>query len=218
MTLLHELETNKGTVSSALGKEIATKILNNNDLKLLKEAIALVCYELQNSRVKHIRAGAAKIVECVAEKKPELIVSELEKIIPGLQVQEAQTKWMIFMTFGYCAKLNPEIAEMALPYAKKFILEKIDGQLCLVGAIDKYLGNFWKTSKSNSQKSFPILLESTNNVLLNEQDWIIEGFIDIADYLDRNQKILVLEFLDEYKYLPKKATQKRIEKLLKKCV
>ena len=48
------------------------------------------------------------------------------------------------MTLGYCASQKPEIAKRAIPYAKQYILEKVDGQLCLVGAIDKYLGKFGK--------------------------------------------------------------------------
>ncbi|MFH1249915.1 MAG: hypothetical protein V1715_02295 [bacterium] len=216
MTLLEKLSNNKGTVSSALGKEIANTILSGN-LALLEDAIPLVCYELRNKKVKHIRSGAAKIVECVAEKRPELITPYLEKLLPSLEVEEPQTKWMVFMTFGYCAEMNPKIAEKALPFAKKYILEKTDGQLCLVGAIDKYLGCFGKTSKENAQKAYELLLESTDNVIMNEHDWIMEGFFDIVEYLDDSKKKIIVEFANDYKEFPRKTTRSRVEQLISKC-
>ena len=172
---------------------------------------------MKNIKAKHIRSGAAKILECIAEKKPQLVVPYLEKILPGLQVEEPQTKWMIFMTLGYCAKSKPQIAEKALPFAKKYILEKTDGQLCLVGAIDKYLGCFGKTNKENAQKAYPLLIESTNNVIMNEPDWILEGFIDIVEYLNEEQKKEILSIANEYIDSSKKATQKRSIVLIEKC-
>jgi len=216
MTLLEKLSSNKGTVSSALGKDIAVKILEGN-IQLLVEAIPLVCHEMKNSKAKHIRSGAAKIIECVAEKNPILVVPYLENILPSLQVEEPQTKWMIFMALGYCAEIKPQIAEKALPFAKKYILEKTDGQLCLVGAIDKFLGFFGKTSEENAQKAYSLLIESTDNVIMNEADWIIEGFIDIVKYLNKEQKKEVLSFANEYKNSSKIATQKRSRTLIEKC-
>ena len=91
MNLLERFANNKGTVSSALGKEIAAQILEG-DLELLKEVIPFVCYKLKNHKSKHIRSGAAKVIECIAEKKPDYIVPYLEMILPGLEVEEPQTK------------------------------------------------------------------------------------------------------------------------------
>ena len=216
MRLFDRLANNKGTVSSALGKEIAKEILNGN-YELLSDTIPFINYELRKIAFKHIRAGAAKIIECVAEKRPELVAPYLESILPALEVEEAQTRWMIFMTLGYCSKIESSIAEKALPYAKKCIFEKTDGQLCLVGAIDMYLGNWGKVSKNNAQKAYNILVESTNNVLMNEQDWILEGFLKIIDLLNQDQKIVVAEFANEYIENSKKATQKRAKKVIEKC-
>jgi hypothetical protein len=216
MTLLVELSNNKGTVSSSLGKEKAAEILDGN-VDLLKEAIPLICFDLGNPKSKHIRAGAAKIVECVSEKRPTLVEPFLEKILPGLKAEEPQTKWMIFMTLGYSAKINPDLAGKGLPFAKKYILEKTDGQLCLVGAIDKYLGFLGKTSKENAQKSYKLLIESIDNVIMNEADWILEGFIDIAEYMNPEQKKEILSIANEYIDSPKKVTQKRCKMLIEKC-
>ncbi|MFH0974957.1 MAG: hypothetical protein V1874_04150 [Spirochaetota bacterium] len=216
MTLFDRLANNKGTVSSALGKEIAKEILNGNN-KLLSDTIPFVNYELKKTTVKHIRAGAAKIIECVAEKRPDLVAPYLERILSALEAEEPQTKWMIFMTLGYCSKIEPTIAEKALPYAKKYILEKTNGQLCLVGAIDMYLGNWGTISKENAQKAYKLLVESTNNVIMNEQDWILEGFLKIVEFLNSSQKKVVTEFANEYIEYSKKVTQKRAQKIIEKC-
>lgn len=45
--LIDKLKNNKGTVSSKLGKELAIEILNGDE-NLLKEAIDLVIYDLDN--------------------------------------------------------------------------------------------------------------------------------------------------------------------------
>ncbi|MBU1119408.1 hypothetical protein KKH43_06010 [Patescibacteria group bacterium] len=101
MTLLDQLEGNKGTVSSALGKSLAKKILAG-DKTLLKEAIPLVIYDDKN-----VRSGAAKIVEKVAEERPEFVSPYLDQLKPALNVDEAQTKWMIIHVSGLCASLEP---------------------------------------------------------------------------------------------------------------
>jgi hypothetical protein len=67
MNLLDQLKSNKGTVSSALGKELAEKVLKG-DKSILEQAIDYVSYDLDNQKSKGIRAGAAKILEKVAEK------------------------------------------------------------------------------------------------------------------------------------------------------
>jgi predicted metal-dependent hydrolase len=100
MDLLDLLKTNKGTVSSALGKELAEKVLNG-DKSILDQAIDYVSYDLDNQKSKGIRAGAAKILEKVAEKQPDLIANQLDKLKPALKVKESQTRWMIMQVFGY---------------------------------------------------------------------------------------------------------------------
>jgi predicted subunit of tRNA(5-methylaminomethyl-2-thiouridylate) methyltransferase len=76
MDLFDQLKNNKGTVSSALGKELAEKVLKG-DKSILEQAIDYVSYDLDNQNSKGIRAGAAKILEKVAEKQPDLIANRL---------------------------------------------------------------------------------------------------------------------------------------------
>ena len=64
MGLLEKLKKNKGTVSSALGKELAAKVLAG-DRELLNEAVELCLFDKENPKSKSVRAGAAKIVEIV---------------------------------------------------------------------------------------------------------------------------------------------------------
>jgi hypothetical protein len=68
MEILDLLKSNKGTVSSALGKELAYKVLNG-DMSILQEAIKYVSFDLDNINSIGIRASAAKIIDIVAEKK-----------------------------------------------------------------------------------------------------------------------------------------------------
>ena len=65
MSIFSQLQNNKGTVSSALGKELAAKVLLG-DISILDEAISLTTYEVENKKEKNVRSGAAKIVEIVA--------------------------------------------------------------------------------------------------------------------------------------------------------
>jgi len=67
MPILNQLQKNKGTLSSALGKSLAEKVLKG-EKGILNEAVELINYDDKN-----VRAGAAKIIEIVAEKKPELV-------------------------------------------------------------------------------------------------------------------------------------------------
>jgi hypothetical protein len=169
MSLLEDLKINKGTVSSSLGKKLATEVLNGNNA-LLNDAVELSCYQLNNKEMKNIRAGAAKIVECVAMEKPELVASYLEKLLPALSAMEPQTRWMTIRTVGLCASYQPEIARQALPFAKKYIREKVDGQLCLVSSVDLFLGDYGAISVDTAKEAYPVLLDSIDNVIMNEHD------------------------------------------------
>jgi len=77
MSIFEQLSNNKGTISSALGKTLAQKVLNGQ-LDILAECIDLSSYEAEAPAKKHIRSGAAKVVEIVAEKRPELIAPHLK--------------------------------------------------------------------------------------------------------------------------------------------
>jgi len=144
MSILEQLSNNKGTVSSALGKTLAQKVLNGQT-NILSECIDLSSYEAEAPAKKHIRSGAAKVVEIVAEKQPELVAPYLEKLLPALSVKEPQTRWMTIRTMGFCAHLNKPIAQKAIEYAEKYVHNK-DG-LCLASSADLFLGDFGAISK-----------------------------------------------------------------------
>jgi len=117
MSIYMLLKNNKGTVSSALGKELANEVLGGK-IEILMEAIELVNYKLDNSKAKSIRAGAAKIIEKVAEKELDKVAPHLEKLVPALSVPEPQTRWMLIRVLGFCAQLNPNIALTGVEDAK----------------------------------------------------------------------------------------------------
>jgi len=213
MDLLSLLKANKGTVSSALGKELAIKALNG-DLTILQEAVKYVSFDLNNAKSKTIRAGAAKIIEKVAEKKPELVAQDLDKLKPALYSPEPQTRWMLMQTFGYCAKLNPNTSISVLGFAKEYLAE--DAGLCLSGSVHLYLGRIGATSKETAMKVLPILDDSLKTASENGVDWILEGFFNIIDNIDDDSKELVRRNAELYANARKKSTQKRVQKILKK--
>jgi hypothetical protein len=216
MSIFEDLKTNKGTVSSALGKKLAVDVLNGTP-GILDEAVDLTCFQVKNRKEKNIRSGAAKIVECVAMEKPELVAPFMEKLLPALTVDEPQTRWMIIRTIGLCASLRPDIARQAIPYARKYIREKAAGQLCLVSSADLYLGDFGAISTENAREVQPILLESTDNVILNEQDWLMEAFIKIVRNLGPKEKEEIDSIAREYSNVSRKTTQARAKQLMALC-
>jgi hypothetical protein len=83
MGILPLLENNKGTVSSALGKELAAKVLDG-ETGILREAVGLAASEPANHARKSVRSGAAKIVEIVAERRPELVAPFLPRLLESV--------------------------------------------------------------------------------------------------------------------------------------
>jgi hypothetical protein len=213
MDLLDLLKTNKGTVSSALGKELAEKVLNG-DKSILDQAIDYVSYDLDNQKSKGIRAGAAKILEKVAEKQPDLIANQLDKLKPALKVKESQTRWMLMQVFGYCAKLNPKDSESIMDYAKQYLIE--NAGVCLSGAVHLYLGRIGATSDKTADKVLPILDDALKTASENEIDWILEGFLNIADRVNSDSKELIKRNAELQLESKKKATRNRAKKILKK--
>jgi len=209
--LLEKLQNNKGTVSSKLGKELAEEVLKGNE-SILHDAISLVSYDLHNIKEKNVRAGAAKIIEKVSEKSPEKVAPYLSDLYQAFDVEEPQTRWMLMMTYGYCAKMNIEAAEKAIFYAKSFIVEQ--SGICLSGAAEIYLGKIGEVSKKLATRVFPILLDAYDIALINEIDWIFEAFIMISDNLSDHDKMEIYKCAEEYNHASKKSTQKRREKLM----
>lgn len=213
MNLLEQLKSNKGTVSSALGKELAEKVLKG-DNSILEQAVEYVSYDLQNQKAKGVRAGAAKILEKVAEQQPDLIANQLNRLKPALNVKEPQTRWMLMQVFGYCAKLNPKESESIVDYAKLYLTE--NAGVCLSGAVHLYLGRIGATSNKAADKVLPILDDALKTASENEIDWILEGFLNIVDNVNLHSKELIKRSAEIYLDSKKKATQNRARKILKK--
>jgi hypothetical protein len=65
-----------------------------------------VRFEKSKLNQKHVRAGAAKVVEIVAENRPELVAPHLSKLLPALSVEEPQTRWAIKRSLRKACKLQ----------------------------------------------------------------------------------------------------------------
>lgn len=207
MSLLKELEKNKGTISSALGKSLSEKVLRG-DKNILKGAIQLVFHENKN-----VRAGAAKIIEIVAEKKPELVAPSLEKLLPSLNSPEPQTRWMIINAFGFSAKLNPSIAVKAFDKAKEFIDQ--NSGTCLWDRTISYLGYLGALSRKQSLEVFPVLEKALNNIP-NQTKTVLEGFTRMAEVMDESVKQKVLKCAEKYSNSSKSSVRNSAKKLIKK--
>ena len=118
MSILPRLEKNKGTISSALGKELAQEVLGG-DAAVLEEAVELTANEDKN-----VRAGAAKVIEQVAVVDPSLVAGYLARLLPALDAPEPQTRWMAIHTLGLCAALDPATALEAYPKAQEYIEQR----------------------------------------------------------------------------------------------
>jgi hypothetical protein len=211
MTIFTRLQKNKGTVSSALGKKLAQEVLDGN-IEILNEAINLCVYDTDNIKSKIIRSGAAKIVEIVAEKKPELVAPHLDKLMNALNVKEPQTRWMIIRVMGFCAHLNKKAAVKAIEYAEKYITKK-EG-LCIASSADLFLGDIGALSKKDAGKVYPLLEQSVANYVYNEQDWLLEAFIKISKNIGNDEKKKIRSFAKRWESTSRKSTQARAKKLL----
>ncbi len=199
-------------MSSALGKELGAEALNGNS-KLLKEAVQLCSFRVPEIGEKQIRAGAAKIVEIVAEKEPSLVVPYLESLLPALEAPEPQTRWMLLRTFGFCASLSPGTAEKAFPAAKTAV-EKKEG-LCIASSADLYLGDLGAVSPELCAKVLPLLLKSMKHYVYNEQDWLMEAFIKLTRHIPIEDTAEIKTFAQRWKEASRKTTQARSRKLIK---
>jgi hypothetical protein len=213
MSIFEQLSKNKGTVSSALGKALAQKVLNEGQTNILSECIDLAAYEASSPASRHIRSGAAKVVEIVAEKRPELVAPHLGKLFPALSVREPQTRWMIIRVMGFCAHLNKPMAQKAIVHAQKYIDDK-EG-LAIASSADLFLGDLGAISKRDSQKVFPLLEQSMENPITNEQDWLLAALFKVFQNLGLTEQGKTLKFAERWQYSPRKSTQQRARKILR---
>ena len=212
MSLLDQLSRNKGTVSSALGKAFAKRVLDGQT-SVLMECIGLASYESSAPAQKHIRSGAAKVVEIVAENRPDLVAPYLEELLPALSVKEPQTRWMIIRTMGFCARLNKPMAQKAIAYAEQYIHAR-EG-LCIVSSADMFLGDLGALSKQDASSVFPILEQAMQNPITNEQDWLLEAFYKVFPNLEKADQETVVRFADRWQCSTRKSTQQRARRILR---
>jgi hypothetical protein len=212
MSVFEQLSSNKGTISSALGKALAQEVLQGDRLELLSECIALSTYEVMDPRSKQIRAGAAKVVEIVAEERPELVAPRLDELLPGLSAPEPQTRWMLIRTMGFCAHLNEPVAHKALAHAESYIDNK-EG-LVIASSADLFLGDLGALSKKNAKLAYPILKHSMETVMKNEQDWLLEALTKVYPNLRQEAQDAVLRFAEQWQSADRKKTQQRARRLL----
>ncbi|MBU0693158.1 MAG: hypothetical protein KKC11_00585 [Candidatus Omnitrophica bacterium] len=207
MSILPQLKENKGTISSALGKSLAERLLNG-EIEILDEAIDLI-----KNDDKNVRSGAAKIIEMVAEKKPEFIADHLEKLMSGLEVAEPQTRWMIIHSFGYCAKLNPTISIKALGKAKDFL--EANSGACLWDRTILYLGDIGALSKEQAKEVFPILQKALS-AIPSQTKTILESFEKIMPMLGVQAKKMLLECVERHSTDSKSSVRNKEKKLSKR--
>lgn len=212
MSIFDRLSNNKGTISSALGKSLAQNVLNGQT-SILLECIDLVSYKVAEPTQKHIRSGASKVVEIVALNRPDLVAPFLEKLMPALSVKEPQTRWMIIRTMGFCAHLNKSVAQRAIAYAEKYIDNK-EG-LCLASSTDLFLGDIGAISEKDAQRVFPLLERSMENLVANEQDWVLEALFKVFQTLSKSEQERSLKFAERWQYSARKSTQQRVKKILR---
>ncbi len=214
MSLFEQLATNKGTVSSALGKTLAQKVLQEGQIEILAECLTLSSFDASKAVAKQIRSGAAKVVELVAEKRPELVAPHLQSLLPALTVSEPQTRWMTMRTMGFCAHLNQPVAQKAIAYAEKYLDKKEEG-LCLASSADLFLGDYGVLSTQAAAQVFPILKYSLETVITNEQDWLLEALYKVYPNLDETGQATTRKFAQRWQYSSRKSTQQRARMILK---
>jgi len=212
MNTLEQLSNNRGTVSSALGKSLAQQVLQESRLDILSDCIDLVLYEASTPASRHIRSGAAKVVQIVAEQRPEWVAPHLGKLLPALSVPEPQTRWAIIRLMGFCARLNKPVAQAAIPYAEKYLDAK-EG-LCIASSADLFLGDFGANSPEDAQKVFPVLEFSMESPLENEPDWLLEAACKLFQNLDQAGQAKVCKFAERWQYSSRKSTQQRARRIL----
>jgi hypothetical protein len=206
VTILPQLEKNKGTISSKLGKVLAQDVLAGQT-GILAEAVDLLSHES-----KQVRAGAAKIIEQVALGDPSLVVPYLPRLLPALDVDEPQTRWMAIHTLGLCAALATSTALQALPKAEAFI--DADSGACLWGSTILFLGYLGATSESNACKALP-LLERALKIPGREKD-VLRSFVRLmgvaGDQMRSGMAQLAAPYVDSESGVLGKAARQVLKK------
>ncbi len=209
MTLLDQLKENKGTVSSALGKQLAVEVLEGNE-DLLREAIKLIHFDSKN-----VRSGAAKIIEKVAEESPGLVAGQLGELTSALDYSEPQTRWMMIHTFGLCAQLQPQLARDVFETVIKY-LDPTCGTVLRDRAIT-YLGYMGAVSKADCDRCFPRLIEAFSQHP-DRITRVFESFEKMIHLLDKSQKNTLLEYVTQYESDKKAGIRTWAKKVKRKLI
>ncbi len=191
---------------------MAAEILAGDDAGILAECIDLASYEPSLPTEKNIRAGAAKVVEIVAEKQPQLVAARLRDLLPALSVQEPQTRWAIIRTMGFCAPLNSAVAREAVPFAERYLKDK-EG-LCIANSADLFLGDLGAVSIEDARVVFPLLKRSMGNPLRNKEDWLLEALASVYGNLDAPDRKHAQAFTEGWLDSSRKSTRARALRLL----
>jgi hypothetical protein len=207
MSILSQLEQNKGTISSALGKSLAKQVLAG-EKAILAEAVELLTHDN-----KQVRAGAAKIIEQVAMKKPASVVDFMPQLLPALDVPEPQTRWMITHTLGHCASLDTPTALKALPQAEPFIRQ--DSGACLWGSTIIYLGYLGATSETNARVVFPLLEQALRDIPKQTKN-VLDSFLRLLDQADDETRAKIARYAETYAQDEKSSIKAVAHKILKK--
>lgn len=207
MTLLEQLQENKGTVSSALGKQLAKEALSGNK-QLLIEALKLIHFDDKN-----VRSGAAKIIEKVAEEKPTLVSDHLSDLLICMNYPEAQTRWMVLHILGLCASYQPEISREVFDDAIKY-LDKKHGTVLNDRAIT-YLGYIGALSPDDCKIVFPYLIDCFD-LHPNRITRIFESFLRMTDNLNNDQKETLRKYLQKFESDKKPSIRNWVKKVKKK--
>jgi hypothetical protein len=212
VSILGRLAGNKGTVSSALGKELALEVLEGGRSDILTECVELTTYHASEAASKNVRAGAAKVVEVVAEARPELVAPHLSELLPALSVEEPQPRWAIIRVMGFCAGLDPPGAREAIVHAEQYLSTK-EG-LVLATSADLFLGDLGAVSREDAARVFAALERSMARPLDNEPDWLLESLIKVYPNLDSAERDKARAFAEGYRDAARKATRQRAGRLL----
>jgi hypothetical protein len=212
MNVFSRSSNNKGITSSKISKALAQNILNGQT-GILLDCIYLVSYDIEAPARQHVRSGTAKVIEIVALNRPDLVAPYLQELIPALSAKEPQTRALIIRTMGFCAHLDRSMAQHAIAYAKKYIEHK-EG-LTLAGSTDLFLGDFGALSKKDAQTAFPLLERSMQNLIPNEQDWLLEALFRMFRNLGSRERERCFEFAKRWQDSARKSTQQKVRKILR---
>jgi HEAT repeat protein len=206
MNLLEKLQNNKGLVSSALSKELA-KHYFEGDKQIFEDALQLL-----GNESKSVRSGSMVIIEEVANKQPDLVAPHLKELLPALEVEEPQTRWVALRTLGKCAHLEPDVAKEGMKKIDKFLGEE---SLALKDSVITYLGYIGSLSTEDAPEIFP-QLERTLSSVPKRITRVFESFQRMIPVLGEEEKKKLAKLAETYSMDEKPSIAKAAKKTAKK--